>query len=220
MTIGRQEFEETGRLWLRGTLTHAGLQALDRICPKEETSKRLSLAPELACVLGVDGPVAQALEPEFGAYFLTRALLFNKSSDANWGVSWHQDRVIAVAEKHAVHGYGNWTRKDDTWHCEPPLSVLQDMLFLRLHLDDDIEGNGAMQIALGSHKHGRLTKAYAKELVQTHEIETCKAQRGDILVLNMLTLHCSLPSKSPQPRRVIRCDYASRELPTPLAWPA
>ena len=65
-----------------------------------------------------------------------RTVSFNKSQRANWGVPWHQDRVIAVNDKVETEGYRNWTKKSGTWHCEPPLSVLENMLFVRVHLDD------------------------------------------------------------------------------------
>ena len=64
-----------------------------------------------------------------------RVLAFDKTSGTNWGLPWHQDRVIAVAEKHDVSGFGSWSVKDGVPHAEPPLPVLQAMFSLRLHLD-------------------------------------------------------------------------------------
>jgi hypothetical protein len=40
-----------------------------------------------------------------------RAILFNKSPDANWLVGWHQDLTIAVRERRDVPGYGPWSIK-------------------------------------------------------------------------------------------------------------
>ena len=42
--------------------------------------------------------------------------------------------------------------------------------------------------------------------------------RGDVLVMQMLLLHRSLPSNQHRTRRVIRSDFANRPLPTPLQW--
>lgn len=39
----------------------------------------------------------------------TRVVTFDKSETANWGVPWHQDRVIAVQERHDVDGFENWS---------------------------------------------------------------------------------------------------------------
>src|SRR5690348_17331497 len=38
-----------------------------------------------------------------------RAILFDKTPDANWNVLWHQDLSIAVKEKRDVLGYGPWS---------------------------------------------------------------------------------------------------------------
>ena len=34
-----------------------------------------------------------------------RCVLFDKRADTNWALGWHQDRTIAVREKHDVHGF-------------------------------------------------------------------------------------------------------------------
>src|SRR5688572_24410562 len=40
-----------------------------------------------------------------------RAVLFDKSEEANWSTGWHQDRTIAVRERREVEGYGPWSIK-------------------------------------------------------------------------------------------------------------
>ncbi len=92
------------------------------------------------------------------------------------------------------------------------------MLFVRVHLDDNDNHNGAMKIALGSHRRGAVLAQDAEAVAQQFPIEVCRAKRGDVLILNMLTLHASTPSESDRPRRVFRLDYAGFELPEPLAW--
>jgi hypothetical protein len=147
-----------------------------------------------------------------------RIIAFNKSENANWRVPWHQDRVIAVAAKADVAGYKNWTSKSGTWHCEPPQAILDGMLFVGVHRDDTNQSNGAMEIALGSHAHGVIHAANAEEVASACPIETCAAKRGDVLILKMLTLHSSQPAKVPSARRVLRMDFASTQLPSPLSW--
>lgn len=46
-----------------------------------------------------------------GSPHLVRILLFNKTQNQNWFVPWHQDRTIAVQQRHEMPGYLNWTRK-------------------------------------------------------------------------------------------------------------
>ncbi|MCB1356851.1 MAG: phytanoyl-CoA dioxygenase family protein [Maritimibacter sp.] len=168
--------------------------------------------------MSADGALLRAVRRLAPEAVPVRIVAFNKSESANWGVPWHQDRVIAVAGRAEVAGYRNWTRKSGTWHCEPPLSALDDMLFVRVHLDDTDGSNGAMQIAVGSHAGGIVLSATAEQVANTYPVETCDAKRGDVLILKMLTLHASSPARVQSGRRVLRIDFASRDLPAPLSW--
>jgi hypothetical protein len=65
-----------------------------------------------------------------------RALLFDKTPEANWGVPWHQDLTIAVKSRVETPGFGPWTVKAGIHHVRPPVEVLERMVTLRIHLDD------------------------------------------------------------------------------------
>lgn len=218
MSINIQEFEATGRVWLRNAIPSEDLVLLDGICGNSEPSKRVSVSAGICSTVGQNSKVGCCLNAILPNAFPTRVVSFSKSEQNNWSVPWHQDRVIAVSGKHSASGYSQWSRKGGIWHCELPVEILKKMLFVRLHLDDDVPENGAMQIALGSHMSGRVESANAESEAAAHEIETCVAQRGDILVLKMLTLHRSCPSRSGATRRVLRVDYANEGLHTPLTW--
>ncbi|GAB5449128.1 phytanoyl-CoA dioxygenase family protein [Gymnodinialimonas sp.] len=168
--------------------------------------------------MSADGSLVRAIRQQAPGAMPVRVVAFNKSESANWGVPWHQDRVIAVAERSDVTGYHNWTKKSGTWHCEPPQSVLDQMLFVRVHLDDTDRSNGAMEIALGSHAGGVVPSAKAESAANSYPTEICEAKRGDVLILKMLTLHCSKPAQRQSGRRVLRVDFSCSELPHPLSW--
>lgn len=218
MRAESEELESTGRVWLRDALGPDDLEALEEVFPTGTSNSRMAPSTKLATVLGSKSNLARALHNLLPNAFPTRVVAFSKSADANWVVPWHQDRVIAVNAKQEISGYDQWSCKDGIWHCAPPEDVLAAMLFVRLHLDDDVVGNGAMEIALGSHKRGKVDAGDAGTFAEDHEVETCHANRGDVLLLKMLTLHRSSPSRKNAPRRVLRCDYANSALPTPLAW--
>jgi ectoine hydroxylase-related dioxygenase (phytanoyl-CoA dioxygenase family) len=147
-----------------------------------------------------------------------RVVAFDKNPVANWGVPWHQDRVIVVKERADISSFSNWSCKSGAWHCEPPLALLDTMLFVRVHIDPSTAENGAMEIALGSHHAGKVRAENANEIAANYETELTVADPGDVLILAMLVLHRSLPSKSKDGRRALRIDYASQPLPEPLAW--
>ena len=202
---------------MRGALGAGTLNALDRSCGNA-ISGRLKTNGPLGELFGPNSPVSNAIRAVMADAFPTRLVAFAKTANHNWGVPWHQDRIIAVAEKCDHPDYTNWSLKAGTWHCEPPVSVLNEMLFVRLHLDDETPASGSMQIALGSHRSGKIPAAEAAYQASLREVETCIGQRGDILVLNMLTLHCSSAATQAETRRVLRVDYTNRPLPDPFTW--
>lgn len=214
-----EQLESTGRVWLRGVLGADDLAILDgAFSDTTKVGQRLAPNSTVWKILGKNGAVADTLKHVIPNAFPTRVVSFSKTATQNWSVPWHQDRVIAVAAKCDHPDFGNWSQKEGIWHCEPPLSVLDEMLFLRIHLDDDADGNGAMQIAVGSHVHGRIAANDAETIAAQYETEICKGARGDVLVLKMLTHHRSPPAETKGMRRVLRVDYASRELPVPMCW--
>ncbi len=78
--------------------------------------------------------------------FVVRGLLFDKTPEANWGVPWHQDLTIAVKARTEAAGYGPWTVKAGIPHVQPPVAVLEQMLTVRVHLDESDEPRGPLRV--------------------------------------------------------------------------
>jgi hypothetical protein len=216
--IDLDEFERDGRIWLRGALNEVALAEFEIAADLGDRPGQRFVKGVLEAALGPEQALGRAMGALDREARAVRVVSFNKTAEANWGVPWHQDRVIAVAEKQPVQGYGNWSRKAGMWHCEPPLAVLERMLFVRVHLDDSSAANGGMEIALGSHREGAVAAGEAERVARQYPGEVCQAQRGDVLVLKMLTLHRSQPATAALSRRVFRIDFTSGELPEPLRW--
>lgn len=204
-------------LWLRDALGTDELAALDRIADQSgRPGVRVNWTdPAIARTLA---PVTEALRTLLPHARLTRVVWFSKDAQTNWGVPWHQDRVIAVADRKDVQGYHNWSLKAGVWHCEPPLALFLEMRFIRVHLDDCDETNGAMEIARGSEAEGLIPETQASEIAARYPAVHCSARRGDIQVLPMLVLHRSRPAATDAPRRALRLDYALTDLSAPLSW--
>lgn len=147
-----------------------------------------------------------------------RYIAFNKTPDVNWQVPWHQDRVIAVQERHPVDGFDHWSLKAGTWHVEPRIDLLRDMIFARVHLDDTDERNGCLELALGTHRNGRIPADAATDIAASAPIEVCRAHRGDVIFAKSLLLHRSQPSINQTERCTLRVDFCAWPLPKPLAW--
>lgn len=150
--------------------------------------------------------------------FAVRGILFDKMPDANWTVPWHQDVTIAVAQRVDIEGFGPWSRKAGVLHVQPPASVLENMLSVRIHLDPCGARNGALKVVPGSHRHGRLSESDAARQRVTTPATVCAAEAGDALLMRPLLLHASSPSSNPAHRRVIHLDFAASPLPGGLRW--
>lgn len=216
----RHEFEVQGRSWFRNVLSDRELAVLDAAVDLDDRAgERLDPTAALKAALSGDDGLGAIMRVFADNLIPARIVAFNKTEANNWGVPWHQDRVIAVADRHEDPNFTNWSRKAGTWHCEPPASFLERMFFVRVHLDSGGQDEGPMRIALGSHRLGIVPSGNAREIAEGLPQEECLAARGDVLVLKMLTLHASSPSSSANPRRVFRVDYAPSDLlPPPFAW--
>jgi ectoine hydroxylase-related dioxygenase (phytanoyl-CoA dioxygenase family) len=152
--------------------------------------------------------------------FAVRAILFDKTPDANWKVVWHQDLTIAVRKRADVAGFGPWSDKAGVPHVQAPAELLARMLAVRVHLDDCGAQNGPVRVISGSHREGRLTAAEVESRrVATAPVD-CLVARGGVLAFRPLILHASSPATTPAHRRVVHFEFAIDELPPPLEWHA
>ncbi len=147
-----------------------------------------------------------------------RAIYFDKSPEANWLVPWHQDLTLALQARVEMPGFGPWSVKDGVPHVQPPVELLQQMLTIRLHLDDTDQTNGALRVLPGSHRLGRLSAAQIRDFRSGQAETLCVAAAGDALLMRPLILHASGRSTSLHHRRVLHIEYAAFTLPTELAW--
>ncbi|WP_223639792.1 phytanoyl-CoA dioxygenase family protein [Corallococcus sp. EGB] len=171
--------------------------------------------------LARSGHVREAAEAVLGSHcFAVRGLLFDKTPDANWKVIWHQDLTLAVRERRDVPGFGPWSEKAGVPCVQPPTSVLEDMVAVRVHLDDCGEDNGPVRVLAGSHREGRLHSSLIPGWLERSPPVDCLVPRCGLLVMRPLLLHASSPARVPAHRRVIHLEFAARPLPGGLEWHA
>jgi hypothetical protein len=221
-TAGEPEFGRDGALLCGGVLGAGDAASLaDRLEPQiaGRPGTRLRVEPDVAALLAAGGPVGRVaaglIEP--GA-LPVRAVLFDKSPDANWIVAWHQDRTICVRERHETPGFGPWSTKDGVLHVAPPISVLEGMVTLRLHLDPVDTDNAPLVVALGSHRFGYVPADEAAARAAHCAALVCEAAAGDVWAYATPILHMSARSVGDRRRRVLQVDYAAAPLPEPLEW--
>lgn len=176
---------------------------------------RLDAVRRLASHAALRSLVGAALSPDDSSLdaFAVRALLFDKTPDRNWLVSWHQDVTIAVKERHELPGFGPWSVKHGVPHVQPPSTVLETMLAARVHLDDCGAEDGALEVLPGSHRDGVAS-------ARPGNIEPLRVPvpRGGVMLMRPLLWHRSAKASTPDHRRVIHVEFASDPLPQPLRW--
>lgn len=208
------ELEQEGRVWFRRALSVASLAALDDAARVDgKPGARIGSLADIAELNALAANLLPGARP-------VRIVAFNKTEENNWTLPWHQDRVVALRERVEASGFTNWTNKSGIWHAEPPIELLGHMLFARIHLDPADSGNGCLQLALGTHAHGKIAAADADAVASDAPTEDCVAARGDVLFAKALIVHRSSPSQSSAGRRAIRIDYCADPLPQPLEWAA
>ncbi len=167
--------------------------------------------PDLLEVLRTTGLAPLMLSVCDSKPSLVRAILFDKTPQANWLVQWHRDTTIAVAQRHEVDGFGPWSIKDGVVQVRPPNEVLDSMVTARLHLDDCPENNGPLRVMPRSHKDLSIEP-------DEHQAVTCVARAGDVALMKPLVLHASAKSQGGSRRRVLHMEFSADDLPVPLCW--
>jgi hypothetical protein len=160
-------------------------------------------------------PLVSLMTTVLGSRFgLVRGLFFDKSPESNWSLPWHQDLTIAVQDNTLpTTNFRNPTRKAGVPHVEAPQEILEQILTLRIHLDDVTPDNGPLRVLAGSHLTG-ASSANDREV-------TILAKGGDVLAMRPLLYHCSSSASADSHlhRRIIHLEFADcRELPDGYQW--
>lgn len=163
------------------------------------------------------GPLQALLAAALGLQFgLVRGLFFDKPPGRSWWLPWHKDLTIAVQDNQlpSTH-FSRPTFKAGVPHVIAPVELLEQMLTIRLHLDEVTEENGPLRVIPGSHRTGTEIVADGAEPA------TIFAQRGDALAMRPLIAHSSGDSHpgTARHRRILHLEFAAREvLPDGYRW--
>ncbi len=149
---------------------------------------------------------------------LVRAILFNKTAESNWYVTWHQDKTVAVSQQFEAPDWRAWSVKEGSLHVQPPLSVLEQMVTIRVHLDATPKENACLKVIPDSHKLGLLTPEQINELVASKEVHYCEADKAAALIMRPHLLHASSKSIISSKRRVLHFEFSNWRLPEGVFW--
>ena len=148
----------------------------------------------------------QALGPGATPY---RATLFDKSPTSNWLVAWHQDTALPLKMRREVPGWGPWSVKAGVLYANAPAVALQQVVALRIHLDDSHRENGPLRVLPGTHTLGVLAHRTLESLAESIVPRECTVAPGGVISMRPLLVHASSKSTSDEPRRVLHVEYTA-----------
>ena len=153
-----------------------------------------------------------------GSAFAYKATLFDKNTEANWLVAWHQDISIPVRQKLVLDSWTGWSRKDGVLYAQPPPTILSKLVTLRINIDDCEDDNGPLRLRVGSHHLGRLPQSEIATSIDGHNEQAITGVRGSGLLMRPLLVHASSKATSPARRRVLHLEFANFALPGGMDW--
>jgi Phytanoyl-CoA dioxygenase (PhyH) len=173
-------------------------QARLRACLTHDWCQKLAISlKQHVALAGIVAPTAVAVQ----------CTLFEKSPDNNWLVCLHQDLSIPVRERVDDSELSGWSTKEGGLFVQPPASVLESLVALRVHLDDCGSERGALRVVPGSHRFGRLDGRQATALRDEYGEVTPVVKQGGVLA--MRPLPCMPPPRQWCPRFAGCCIFCS-----------
>lgn len=122
---------------------------------------------------------------------------------------WHQDTALPLGERREAPGWGPWSVKGGVVYAHAPAAALNQVLALRIRLDDSVAENGPLRVLSGTHKMGVLSDNAIHKLAEGLTSIHCLVPRGGILAMRPLVVPASSKSRSQMPRRVLHIEYAA-----------
>src|SRR5262249_27208934 len=145
--------------------------------------------------------IAQAILGDAALPF--RATLFEKLPDSNWLVAWHQDTALPLTERRESVGWGPWSAKEGVTYAHAPARALEQVLALRVHLDDSTAYNGPLRVLPGTQSRGVLTDDQIHALAAASSAVECLMPLGGVVAMRPLVVHASSKCQTDKPRRVL-----------------
>jgi ectoine hydroxylase-related dioxygenase (phytanoyl-CoA dioxygenase family) len=216
-----RHFTESGYVILPAMLDADGLAAVDTaLRAAGSIGARQMMQLDWCAALAEDLRTQLVAIGLFGNdYVSVQCTYFEKSRDHNWLVAPHQDLSIPVAARVDTDAVTGWSEKNGLLFVQPPVSVLESLVALRLHIDDCSLDDGALKVVPGSHTRGRLQEADKVALRGDLGETLCPVDAGCAMALCPLLLHASSKATGHSQRRVLHFVFGPPILPLGLAWP-
>ena len=94
-------------------------------------------------------------------------------------------------------------------YAHAPAWALEQVVALRISLDDSSSTNGPLCVLPDTHRQGVYNDEQIEHLVRSTSPFDCVAPSGGVVAMRPLTIHASSKSSDVQPRRVLHIEYAA-----------
>lgn len=142
---------------------------------------------------------------------------FQKSSEKNWLVPLHQDLSIPVKEAFTQEGFTGWSKKQGALFVQPPSEIAQQIIAVRLHIDDCLSEHGPLKVVPKSHQLGRIPEKQWLSIRDEMGEIACTTSAGGVVMMSPLILHSSSKAIHANGRRVLHFlfvpDMLTKEIP-------
>lgn len=219
-----KRFDQLGYATLPAMLGETELQAVDAALADTGShtagARQMLALPWCAALADTlrDQLVAASVLP--AGFVAVQCTYFEKSRDQNWLVAPHQDLSIPVQHRVDHADLAGWSDKDGMLFVQPPIAVLEQLVALRLHIDDCQATDGALKVVPGSHRKGRLQEADKALLRDASGAVVCPVAPGGGMAMRPLLLHASSKATGTSRRRVLHFVFGPPTLTHGLAWAA
>ena len=113
-----------------------------------------------------------------------------------------------MKERRELAGWGPWSVKAGVTYAHAPAGALNQILALRVHLDDSAAENGPLRVLPGTHTLGVLSDGAIEQLSRSVAPADCHVPAGGVMAMRPLIVHASSKSRNGMPRRVLHIEYA------------
>lgn len=142
--------------------------------------------------------------------------LFKKLIEKNWLVPLHQDLSISLKKKLDKQGYTGWSAKQQMLFVQPPAEILEQLVAVRLHIDDCFAEHGPLKVVTGTHQQGRIPEKDWPTIRNQLGEQTCLTAKGGAVVMRPLILHSSSKAEQANGSRVLHFLFAPAALANEL----
>lgn len=137
---------------------------------------------------------------------------FQKSLEKNWLVPLHQDLSIPVKEQFTKEGFTGWSKKQGTLFVQPPSTMANQIIAVRLHIDDCQQAHGPLKVVPTSHQLGRIPEKQWIAVRDEKGEKECTVNAGGVVIMSPLILHSSSKATHANGRRVLHFLFVPESL--------